>query len=348
MIWLARRVHQKTDRQRTNKPLEMEALAIAILIIIAISLVSGSILTLLVLKMMNISTESFTVSELVSFLFGIALSAASTILAIVAISLGKVSEQAMVDRSDESIKLQNDVFAKTIEVLQRIESSTGVTEKRIEDIISGRAGAISDKIAEKLIEDRGVRTKSKDAIRRDIQQSVYEGLSSDELESRQLRNEEFRKELQEREERRGKAENAYQEFHDNVVLGLANSSDVKSLKIGEGSFDEKGDSLFDGVYEIREKHVAVATFSTNQDMSSSFDDFDEFLDDIAKEIASKRYSMIFLAFDGELTPKDNFYQALKDFRELARSEISNSIIDIHGESATIITAIIQAVNSRSK
>ena len=84
----------------------------------------------------------FSTISLITFSIGIILSGASIVLAITAIMLGKISENAMIQRSDESIKLQTDVFVKTIEALQAIKASTGVTQKRIEDIISGRVGDI--------------------------------------------------------------------------------------------------------------------------------------------------------------------------------------------------------------
>lgn len=73
---------------------------------------------------------TFSTPELINFVLSVLLSGASIFLAITAIALGRFSEQAIINRSDESIRLQNEVFQKTTEALQRIESSTGVTEKR--------------------------------------------------------------------------------------------------------------------------------------------------------------------------------------------------------------------------
>ena len=78
-----------------------------------------------------VNVYTFSTPDLINFILSVLLSGASIILAISAISLGKVSEQAMIQRSDESIRLQNEVFLKTTEALQRIESSTGVTENEL-------------------------------------------------------------------------------------------------------------------------------------------------------------------------------------------------------------------------
>ena len=104
-------------------------------------------------------TINFTTIGLIGFVLTIILSGSSIVLAISAILLGKFSEQAMIQRSDDSIRIQNEVFQKTTDALQRIESSTGVTEKRIEDIISGRVGDISYKIAEIATESQKGKTK---------------------------------------------------------------------------------------------------------------------------------------------------------------------------------------------
>ncbi len=67
---------------------------------------------------------TFSTPELINFVLSVLLSGASIFLAIAAIALGRFSEQAIIDRSDESIRLQNAVFQKTTDALQRIESST--------------------------------------------------------------------------------------------------------------------------------------------------------------------------------------------------------------------------------
>jgi len=115
--------------------------------IIVFSFSLGLIGALLISNSQSASTTSFSTTELIGFVMSVILSGASIVLAISAIALGRSSERAVIDRSDESIRLQNEVFVRTNEALQRIEASTGVTEKRIEDIITGRVGDISQKIA---------------------------------------------------------------------------------------------------------------------------------------------------------------------------------------------------------
>ena len=148
------------------------------LIIIAFSF--GIIATLLFINSEESNTTQFSTTELIIFSLTIILAGASIVLAIAAIALGKSSEQAVIQRSDESIRLQNEVFQKTTDALQRIESSTGVTEKRIEDIISGRVGDLSHKIVEIATEKQKEQAplsaeEVEKMIRKNLSQSLYQG-----------------------------------------------------------------------------------------------------------------------------------------------------------------------------
>ncbi len=113
------------------------------LTIVAISAFIGAVAVLLFQKLVGGGMTHMDTLGLIGFTLSVLLSGASIVLAVSAIMLGKFSEDAIIRRSDESIRLQNDVFLKTTDALQRIESSTGVTEKRLEDIVSGRVGALS-------------------------------------------------------------------------------------------------------------------------------------------------------------------------------------------------------------
>ncbi len=67
----------------------------------------------------NSASLSFTTPELINFVLSVLSSGASIFLAIAAIALGKFSEQAIMQRSDESSRLQNEVFQETTDALQR-------------------------------------------------------------------------------------------------------------------------------------------------------------------------------------------------------------------------------------
>lgn len=102
--------------------------------IVFISFVFGIFSILILQNAVKSEITSFTTVDLISFLFSIALSSISIFLAITAIILSKSSEKTIIDRNDAGINLQQDIHLKTLETLKQIEVSTGVTEKRIDDI----------------------------------------------------------------------------------------------------------------------------------------------------------------------------------------------------------------------
>lgn len=192
----------------------------------------------------NISGEeklAFSTTELIGFVLSVVLSAASIVLAIAAIWMGKVTEIAIIQRSDESIRLQNEVFVRTTEALQRIEASTGVTEKRIEDIIQGRVGDISHKIAELATRRSGV-LRDPASLEDEIRSSILRGVRSDSSTESSKELEEQRKNAQERQRR-------YREYHQATLNAFVNLPGTKTLKVGDGQYRGTGFDLYDAVVE---------------------------------------------------------------------------------------------------
>lgn len=121
------------------------------LLSIVIAFVFGMISVFLMQNFFTKEIISFNTFGLIGFVISIMLGGASVVLAINAIHLGKQSEELMIERSEKSIELQNEVYIRTTEALKKIESSTGVTEKRIEDIISGRVGDLANRLVQEEI-----------------------------------------------------------------------------------------------------------------------------------------------------------------------------------------------------
>ena len=188
------------------------------------------------------SPSTFTTTELIGFVLSVILSGASIVLAITAIALGKYSELAIMHRSDESIRLQNEVFVKTTDAPQRIESSTGVTEKRIEDIISGRVGDISQQIAEMAIGGGKYRTRDPRNLEENIRKSLLKTIREDkggpaDIEARQ-----------EKRKKREEERKMYQTAHEKALYAIANMKGIAIEKVGHGNVSESGKELFDGIY----------------------------------------------------------------------------------------------------
>lgn len=224
--------------------------------VILISFVIGLVTALLISNSQQDSVTSFTTTELIGFVLTVVVSGASIVLAISAIALGKTSEQAVIKRSDESIKLQTDIFTKTTDALQSIKASTGVTEKRIEDIISGRAGEISRQLAE-IASDETVTGKiDMKELEEKIKKSITGTLEREETEEDKKRRMARRQELQAKRKQ-------YHKAHDKLLYSIANKDGVGIVKFGHGtpSFDVTEEyGRFDGVFKQNKHTLAVNTF----------------------------------------------------------------------------------------
>lgn len=294
---------------------------VSMLISILLSFTVGVIMTLVLLKVTGGKAETLSTIGLVSFVFGIAVSGASIVLAIAAISLGKSSERIMIERSDESIRLQNEVFLKTTDALQRIESSTGVTEKRIEDIISGRAGAISREIAQ--LAHTGSTFKDRGEFERQIKESILREVAP----KRSVNEaEEEQKALQERMEQHKR----YKLFNGKVMLAFANRADTTSEKIGDGRFDGSGDELFDGIYVANGRRLAVSSLGAHSLRTVAEGDY---LTRISKAIAEGRIEKAYLVVDAEEETVKQFRNKCKETLDALKFGDNIQIVGIPLEAA---------------
>ncbi|TWU01634.1 hypothetical protein [Neorhodopirellula pilleata] len=214
--------------------------------VIGVTFVAGLLVGLFFLSASNSQITSLTPMALIGFVISVLLGGASIILAVVAIQLGRSSETTLAARNDDSLRLQTEIYTKTAEALQKIAASTDVTEKRIEDIISGRVGEISHDLARNIPRSR----KSPDQTEEAIRQQIFRSLRSQESEAQRKRD----KELEEA------REEAYQAAHKKALIGFANKQHFKVMKLEHGSVNEEGENLFDGIYSRRGDKVAISTF----------------------------------------------------------------------------------------
>jgi len=233
--------------------------------LLALASALGVVVALLVCKASTAAPTTFSTTELIGFVLTVILSGASIVLAISAIALGKSSEQAVMRRSDESIRLQNEVFTRTTEALQRIEASTGVTEKRIEDIISGRVGDISHQIAELATEEKKGKPRSFAELEQQIRESLLQSLRT---EQRQTERESRMEALARRRRERQEEEKQYQTAHDKALHALCNREELKVEKAEHGNTDATGEDLFDGLFRGTDYRLGVSTFRQGTDLST--------------------------------------------------------------------------------
>lgn len=226
---------------------------------------------------------SFSTTELIGFILSVVLSAASIVLAIAAIWLGKISELSMVRRSDESIRMQNEVYIRTTEALNRIESSTGVTEKRIEDIIAGRAGDISHKIAE-LTSGKGGLSRDPEVLEREIKR-IIEGTQTARSEEEETKR---RAAIVARRDR-------YRRFHQSVLTAFANKPGLVAKKLGDGESGGEGQALFDVVATLSGTTIGVSAFSGQ--VNAETPSFAKYLISVARALQSGEVGHVYIAFD---------------------------------------------------
>lgn len=229
----------------------------------------------------NLSTQTpltFSTPSIIAFVLSVLLAGASIVLAIAAIMLGKFSEQAMIKRSDESIRLQNEVFQKTTDALQRIESSTGVTEKRIEDIISGRVGDLSQRIVEITTEKQGERARvNPKEIENTIRRTLLQGLREENRMTSRTQHEEERKRMEEEEKKKmqedEKRMKEYQDRHMRVLQAFSNLNGLKAMKMSHGTTSMTGDDLFDSIFVRPDGERLSATTFQNTHKPASLREF---------------------------------------------------------------------------
>lgn len=309
---------------------EKGTIKLSLLATIIISFILGIVVTLISENVLEKEILSFSTVGLIGFVLSIIFGGASIVLAINAIHLGRSSEDAIIKRNDESINTQNEVFQKTIEVLSRIESSTGVTEKRIEDIIAGRVGQIADKLSYGNLTDR-------DRIEKELRRSLSRRLSPEE------------KELQEKmEKERNEAKERYDKYHESTLLQLSNEPEFNVLKLGDhGSYDGEGLKLFDGLFSISEKKVGISVFSNEPLLETTFvRGFEQFVTKVAQALSNGTIDYFFYISqdDSEISKKLN--SQLKESSNLFKDDLKSRIFILTGEYLKIIEEIKKTVANK--
>lgn len=266
----------------------------------------------------------FDTLGLLGFVFSIIFAGASIVLAITAISLGRSSEMAMINRSEKSIELQNEVYIKTTETLKKIESSTGVTEKRIEDIIAGRVGDI----ASKLVDDKIVVGKDKEILEKELRRSLSKEITEEE-----------KKEREEENRRRDELLKQYDAYQESVLINLTNLENSKTLRIGDGSLKEKGVKLLDGLFNINNSKVGICIFYSDPFFNRVYGSVDKFINQVAEELAKNTFERIYLIFNEPSEISEKFSVEIEKIKNILKQEIASKIFLISGSPEEVVKEI---------
>ncbi|MEA3190396.1 MAG: hypothetical protein QOD77_978 [Thermoplasmata archaeon] len=227
--------------------------------------------------------------DIINLSLSLSMGGASIALAIVAIRLGKASEQVIVSRSDAAIQLQTKVYSDTIEALQQIKSSTGVTEKRIEDIIAGRVGEMSKKIAQEVRPGSPLKALE---LQEEIQRIISEDLGDSKSVAGHARTRQV--------ERRKQIDSARlaHEFEQAFISGLIDKKKYNFLHIGSGDLLGSGYELMDCVFKTAKGKIVGITSIYNDDVRGPR--FRKYLVEhimlIVDEIKAGKFDAVFVVF----------------------------------------------------
>ena len=299
------------------------------LLIILISFIFGLVTILLIQNFLSNEIVQFETIELIGFVLSIIIGGSSIILAVTAINLGKSSEKIIISRNEKSIELQNEVYIKTTEALNRIESSTDVTEKRIEDIISGRVGDL----ASRLIDDKIVPESNKTKLETKLRKSLSKELTEDEKIAREerLKNLEI-------------ASKKHKELEDKVLMEISNMKESTSLRISQGDVDGKGEGVLDGLFEINNKKIGICVFYSYKGYEDEFNsgiDINKFLNKIAEEISNNTFDKVYIVFEDDSKITENFQESMTEIKRLYKQNISENIELFIGSEKEIVNKLME-------
>lgn len=331
-----------------------KSIKITYLSYLIIFFILGIALTLFVQKILSNESINFSSLDLITFTFSIALSGASIVLAISAIDLGKKSEQLMMIQNEESIDLQNKIFIKTSETLQKIGTSTGITEKRIEDITSGKVGIIAENVANKMLEEKLVKKTDLVDLENNIRNSLTHELKSLNQSSLHFEVDEpsylserkkMKNEVAEQQRKiRIDLSKKYESFHEGIIFGLANTGHYEIIKTDEGDIDADGYDLVDGVFRKDKNTYAICSFLTDLRYSNFTEtELNQFFKRLALEIVNKSFSKIFITFPESFDSNFPFARSYESLKEIMPT-IAENIVFLTGSPNEIIEHIEKDVS----
>lgn len=318
-----------SDTQET--PNHNWSISLGTLTTVAVCLLLGAAGAEIIRNIAGAEKLSFSTTELIGFVLSVVLSAASIVLAIAAIWMGKVTELAIIRRSDESIRLQNEVFVRTTEALQRIEASTGVTEKRIEDIIQGRVGDLSHKIADIAAGRTGL-MRDRASLEDQIRQSILETVRSDRPKKDEIPDE-ARKKLEERAER-------YKSFHQALLNAFSNRPNTSTTKLGDGKYKGEGESLFDVIALIDGKKVGASALSRN---AADDSDFTAYIALVGRAIVTNVVQYVVFAIDSDSSEHQKYLALIESTLSALKGDPQNRIKVICSDASSLAEAV-QAIS----
>jgi hypothetical protein len=289
---------------------------------------AGLLIGLILLQLFNnhLAGEKVTLStvEIISFILGTALSISSIVLSLMAIVLSKITEETIADLVTEGKDLQHQIFSKNQEVLSKLESSTGITEKRIDDI--ARAVSAVPRSAKNSQDD------IKEIIRQNLPSSGITTISSDET----LRKFE-----------RTARQKSKEEFDKGVMVEVSNMEGLKIEKMGEGSYDGSGYELADLVFTYNGGTYSLSTFYVDEKESAvshyGGESLKSYIYSIAGAIGQGTFQHSFFAFSKMTFEEQDFKPIYKEITDVLSKDIVQKLHFINGTPKEIALKIAELV-----
>ncbi len=265
---------------------------------------------------------SFSTVGIINLVFSIGLSTASIVLAITAIVLSKKSEQTIMQRNDDGIKYQSEIFNKTIDVLSKIETSTGISEKRIEDITREIKSIERSKPGPKSKDDQ-----VKEALRR----ALHSHPEKSDIRSK-------------------KVPDKQEEFTKSVMETLSQIRGVSLVRVSSGDFDESGEEMVDGIFSMAGQRFSVSTFyfygpAKIANFADS-DTYKQYFLNLASEISKNTFEKSFLVFNKDVDNDEEFKNLFNSTLNILDKKIAPKIVLASGSLENIKKVIAQVLGVR--
>jgi hypothetical protein len=149
----------KPEKSMTAKNISVERSGVIIG-----SFILGAMVAVLVLRAMQGGVETISTATLIGLLFITGLAVAAIVLAIVAISISRTTERAIVKKSDEMHAVQAEMVAQTLMVIERMESAVQHIGEEMADTIYDNFEMLAEEIQENL--------PSREILRADVTEAI--------------------------------------------------------------------------------------------------------------------------------------------------------------------------------
>jgi len=339
-----------TDKEQRSR--SVKSVPIWLLFTVALTFAVGLVSGLVIINLTTVSGNTLSTTSIISFAFTVALGAAAIILASLTIVLSRSAEDALIKRSDEGIRLQNDVFVKTSEVLSTIQASTGLTEKRLEDIISGRTGIIAQEVFERSFPkgETSLSSEAEDRLKNTLADSLKEELLPL-LRRRPLETERRLIEMEARQKRHIEASNRWKEFRQSVVTEMARLDQAKVLSETMGSFDaDTMEEFWDVVLDIEGRRIALDIHTAEQigedgtysEWRESTKERSSFAKNIAWRAFEDKINTIFWVWSEDVSNEPAIIKLLKVLRASLRD---TDLVLLHGDAAAVVQGLLSHIGT---